>query len=848
MPLDTLKLIRAIALFLIAFCLLPTQAKAADAVVPSWQGVWGGTIGKSNVIVCLASNGKSAYRYQRYQTDIPLSLHGGVWEESVNGVVSGIWTLPEAQADTLEGHWQNPNSQSTLPIRLKKIAGADSSAPCESRAYKSGTSGSPSATNVPDAAVNAGNGKRPEYIYVANQGDNTVSAYRINAITGALISIPGSPFKVGRSPSYIAVNPARTFAYVVSTRWDYDKNGNSVNSTISAYRINAATGALVPVAGKSYKVGFGAIFAAINPAASFIYVVNNGGEGMLGTSSISAFRMDAATGALTPVRKKLLAVDVRPLSITVNPAGTFAYVTYQGSDVGASDDGIKVYRINATTGALTENRDGLQALEGPPTSLAMNATGTFLYAVYGGEDTGEKNGLSVYRINSVTGDLSLVKNSVFKTGNVPQTIILNNAGTSAYIASDGSTRSIVSTYHVNASTGELTQVASSKDMGINVNSILFNHAATFAYILSVTNILNATGTVSAFRINAETGAFTPLNGNPYKTLDVPEYISVNPAGTFVYVTNPGQRNIPSHPFNPNIVTGNIAVYRINPVTGSLKHIPTKQLAPESSGLIKFNSDGTFAYQFDEENSAATIYNVNSSTGALTSVAGGPYKVGHVPPINPAGNFSYILYGGGGQDISTDTSTLNGTISVCRINSIIGLWSPVAAGLHPISFTVNPSGTFLYVVNEGTLGYMVGKRDQYFGNSISVYHIDTSTGKLTQIKGSPFATGGLPRHIAINPSGTFAYVANAGGTSAYRINSASGALTQITGSPFKCFDNSFDNYSLYITINPAGTLAFETSENDMISVYNIDIKTGALSSISGPFVAGKNSISFTIVRP
>jgi hypothetical protein len=68
----SLQLIQIFTLFP-ALLLIPLQANAADL---SWQGVWNGTVGKSKVIVCLTTNGSSSYRYQRYQTEIPLSQQG----------------------------------------------------------------------------------------------------------------------------------------------------------------------------------------------------------------------------------------------------------------------------------------------------------------------------------------------------------------------------------------------------------------------------------------------------------------------------------------------------------------------------------------------------------------------------------------------------------------------------------------------------------------------------------------------------------------------------------------------------------------------------------------------------
>src|SRR5450631_400176 len=76
------------------------------------------------------------------------------------------------------------------------------------------------------------------FAYVANNGGG-VSAYTINAGTGALTPMAGSPFAAGTSPTSVTVSPNGAFAYVA--------NANSAN--VSAYTINGGTGALTPVAG-----------------------------------------------------------------------------------------------------------------------------------------------------------------------------------------------------------------------------------------------------------------------------------------------------------------------------------------------------------------------------------------------------------------------------------------------------------------------------------------------------------------------------------------------------------------------------------------------------------------------
>jgi 6-phosphogluconolactonase len=86
--------------------------------------------------------------------------------------------------------------------------------------------------------------------------------------------------------------------------------------------------------------------------------------------------------------------------------------------------------------------------------------------------------------------------------------------------------------------------------------------------------------------------------------------------------------------------------------------------------------------------------------------------------------------------------------------------------------MDPSGNFVYVTNV-------------IGNNVSGYTIDSSTGVLTAITGSPFAAGSAPYSVSVEPSGTFAYVTNfyGGNVSGYTIDSKTGVLTPITGSPF-----------------------------------------------------------------
>lgn len=71
----------------------------------------------------------------------------------------------------------------------------------------------------------------PIFIYVGNRDSGNVSAYSINASTGALTPVPGSPFATGTSPFGVALDPSRKFVYV----------GNNGSSNVSAYTIDATS-------------------------------------------------------------------------------------------------------------------------------------------------------------------------------------------------------------------------------------------------------------------------------------------------------------------------------------------------------------------------------------------------------------------------------------------------------------------------------------------------------------------------------------------------------------------------------------------------------------------------------
>jgi len=213
-------------------------------------------------------------------------------------------------------------------------------------------------------------------------GSSSVSMYTINHATGALTSI--GTISAGTAPVSVAVDPSGKFAYVAN---ENDTPGSAGN--VSMYTINATTGALASIG--TISAGTAPVSVAVDPAGKFAYVTNSG------SNDVSMYTIDAATGALISIGS--IAAGTNPFSVAVDPAGKFAYVAnLTGHD---TDGSVSMYTIDATTGGLT--LIGTIAAELSPTSLAIHPSGKFAYVTNSGSNT-----VSMYSIDRATGTLTLI--------------------------------------------------------------------------------------------------------------------------------------------------------------------------------------------------------------------------------------------------------------------------------------------------------------------------------------------------------------------------------------------------------------------------------------------------------
>jgi YVTN family beta-propeller protein len=287
-------------------------------------------------------------------------------------------------------------------------------------------------------------------------------------------------------------------------------------------------------------------------------------------------------------------------SITVDPLGRFAYVTNEGDPWGYEDGAngsVAMYSIDATTGALTStgtingNCPGLC----DPSPMVVDPSGKFAYVVTGG--AGIPFSLAIYTINTTTGALTSI--GTIAAGGVPNSVAVDPAGKFVYMAAANATPGLagsVSAYAINATTGALTSVGTIA-AGTYPVFVTVDPFGNFAY---VTN--SGSNDISMYTIDATTGALTSMGTIAAGTN--PVSVAVDASGKFAYVTNFGSNNV--------------SMYTINGTTGSLTLIGTiaAGLSPSS---IAIHPSGNFVYVTNSSSNDVSMYSIGS-TGTLTFMA------------------------------------------------------------------------------------------------------------------------------------------------------------------------------------------------------------------------------------
>ena len=355
-------------------------------------------------------------------------------------------------------------------------------------------------------------------------------------------------------------------------------------------------------------------------------------------------------------------------SKTSGNAPAFAYVSTSST--------LTTYSVDSSTGELTPSAGApLTFPVSTPTSgqIAIDPSGQLLYVIQASSVYG-------YAINPTTGALTAAPGSPFAMGVGPTALAFDAAGTHLYIAGGevpgdhlyvaggevpaDYANETVTAYSV-ANSGALTSLASYDVLG-RVTTMAT--AGNYLYVGAV-----GFDSITVYSIGS-TGELSVTPGSPYGTNLEPYSIAIDPSGAVLYVAN------------ENVFTVN-------------------------------GSSGEYT----------STFTIDSSTGALTPVAGIPTPAtpNGLISIDPTGKFLFVPVTGG--------------VSVFAINTATGAFAtipgaPFPDGAMPVSVSFDPRSRSVYVVNAGAA-------------NVSEFSLANS-GTLTPLPGSPVAVGGTPTYMAV----------------------------------------------------------------------------------------------------
>jgi 6-phosphogluconolactonase len=318
-------------------------------------------------------------------------------------------------------------------------------------------------------------------------------------------------------------------------------------------------------------------------------------------------------------------------------------------------------------------------------------------------------------------------------------------------------------FRFDASAGALEPVGITEGVR-NSSYLAFDPGRKFLYCVNEFKEYEgkASGAVSSFRIDRETGALTYLNTKASHGTD-PCHLTVDRTGKNVLVAN--------------FASGSVCVLPLD-ADGSLKEAscvvqhegssvdPKRQTGPHAHAA---EIDAANRYVFVPElgMDKVMIYELDPEQGRLTSNPQQPFV--DVAPgagprqlvMHPNGRFAYLI------------NELNSTMSAYGYDAAEGsLRELQTLSTLPADFTgdstcaevqIAPSGKFLYGSNRGH-------------DSIVTFAIDAASGMLTLV-GHESTRGKTPRNFAVSPSGAFLAAANQDSDNVvmFRIDEATGKL-------------------------------------------------------------------------
>jgi len=360
------------------------------------------------------------------------------------------------------------------------------------------------------------------------------------------------------------------------------------------------------------------------------------------------------------------------------------------------------YKVNAD-GTLTPVPGSPYSVPGSaphifdPTYLAV--VGNFLYA--SGSDSSSSNGITGFKINSADGSLTRFNASQ------------GDAGAYQFLSADRQ-RGII------YASGAGPQAKGSSNLIAGISAFKVNSDGT----------LTLTG-----------GQVQPVTATPPGTTPVAGSLAVDTQGRFLFDFFFNKIHVFPRNADGSLGTevSGSPFTAGTPYTFSSPDDANACFLDDQDPVIVADNAGRFVYTSCDANAEVDVFSVANS-GQLS-------LVGTVPNSGPQSELSSLA-------LSHDGSVLFGTqeernqvlaFSIDRNTGMPALASTISAGTRPNSAAVDVSNHFLYVTNGSS---NISKNNDHEGSSNMSEYMVTPAGMMTQLPGSPIATGAAPKAVVV----------------------------------------------------------------------------------------------------
>jgi 6-phosphogluconolactonase len=318
-------------------------------------------------------------------------------------------------------------------------------------------------------------------------------------------------------------------------------------------------------------------------------------------------------------------------------------------------------------------------------------------------------------------------------------------------------------YRFDANKGQLTPIGVSAET-VDPSFLAVHPNGKYLYAVNEIGNFNGevSGAVSAFAIDAKTGALKLLNQVPTRGAG-PCYVSLDKSGSFLLVANYDSGSIASFPVRADGSLGTASGFVQHSGTGPDKE---RQEGPHAH-WIGTSPDNRFALAVDLGLDQVIVYGFDPDKGVFTPMLSGfaKLKPGSGPrhlAFHPDGKFAYVL-----SEMASSVTVFSykaKTGSFSALQTVSTLPNDYSGPKEAAEIAVHPSGKFLYTSNRGH-------------DSIAVFSIDQKKGTLKSL-GQVLTGGKTPRHFAIDPTGTYLLAENQESNNivVFHIDPASGGLT------------------------------------------------------------------------